>query len=72
MGAVAAQPASNNNAVANAPDKSTMAAITRTEEERLSLKIIDGAEVTLKCTGTFQEAKCILKTVTLSFLFHHQ
>lgn len=42
-----------------------MAAITRTEEERLSLKIIDGAEVTLKCTGIFQEAKCILKTASL-------
>jgi len=38
-------------------------AITRVEEERISLKVLDGAETNVKCSGTIQEARCILKAV---------
>ncbi|EGR27619.1 hypothetical protein IMG5_193180 [Ichthyophthirius multifiliis] len=35
--------------------------ITRTEEEKLILRVVDGMEQQLKCIGTFIEQKCVLK-----------
>ncbi|KAL4498636.1 hypothetical protein ABPG72_019754 [Tetrahymena utriculariae] len=48
------------------PSNQTSAqAITRTEEEKLILKVTDGIEQQLKCIGSYAEAKCSLKQQSL-------
>lgn len=56
-------PSAAGEKVNDKDEKQSMAPITRTEEEKISLRVTDGVEGYVKCVGTISEARCVIKTV---------
>ncbi|EWS70940.1 flagellar associated protein, putative (macronuclear) [Tetrahymena thermophila SB210] len=67
LSANAPNSARDSNQGSNQNDKQSMAPITRNEEEKLVLKVQDGVEGAIRCIGTIQEARCMIKNTNLDF-----